>query len=105
MKHILTIILLAFFLAVFTVKSFDSSENVEMVTTLPELNSIKMQRDLEVDIGRLPGVKFVETSLSTRTLMLNYNSKRLSKKSIENTINKWGCTPVDPSFRSIASAN
>ena len=100
----MTIILIALFLAVFSAKTIDSTENIEMVATLPELDSRKMQRDLEVDIGNLPGVGFVETSLSTKTIMLNYNSNKLSKNAIENTIIKWGCTSVDPSFRSIASS-
>ena len=51
-------------LTVFAVKGFGSNEIVEIVVTLPGLDNRGIQKNLQVDMERLPGIKFVETSLS-----------------------------------------
>ena len=103
MKHIFTIILSFIILIAFSAHTIDPLDITEMVTTLPELNSRALQRDIEIDIGNLPGVEFVETSLNSKTLILNYNSRKLSQDTIEQIINKWGCTPIESSFRNVVA--
>ena len=103
MKHIFTIILSFIILIAFSAHTIDALDITEMVTILPELNSRALQRDIEVDFSNLPGVKFVETSLSSKTLILNYNSRILSQEDIKHIINKWGCTPVESSFRNVVA--
>ena len=76
---------------------------VEMVVTLPQLESREMQKNLEVDMHRLPGIKFLETSLSSQTLILNYDPQRITKEKIENVLEKWGCNPGEFSFRNVVS--
>ena len=74
-----------------------------MVVALPELDSREMQRNLEIDISRLPGVNFFETSLSSQTLILSYDSNKLSKEAIDGILKKWDCSPGEFSFRSAVS--
>ncbi len=103
MKQLVYIIFFVAGMTVFTVQAFDSEDMIEMVVTLPELESREMQENLEVDIKRMPGVKFVETSLSSQTLILNYDPQKVSRESIENILEKWDCDPGEFSFRNVIS--
>ena len=62
-----------------------------------------MQKNLEADIHKLSGIKFVETSLSSQTLIINYDSQKLSIQSIDNVLKKWECEPGEFSFRNVIS--
>ena len=90
-------------LTVFAVKGFGSNEIVEIVVTLPGLDNRGIQKNLQVDMERLPGIKFVETSLSSQTLVVNYNSKKVDKSAIENVLKKWDCPIGEFSFRNSIS--
>ena len=103
MKQLVYIIFFIVGMTVFTVQAFDSQDMIEMVVPLPELESREMQKNLEVDINRMPGVKFVEPSLSSQTLILNYDPQKVSKESIENILEKWNCDPGEFSFRNVIS--
>ena len=74
-----------------------------MVVTLPGLNSRAIQMDLEADIHNLPGVQFIETSLISQTLILNYDARKLSLVKIEHILHKWGCGPGESSFHNLVS--
>ena len=103
MKQVIYVILFTTAITVFAVHGFDSQEIMEMVVVLPGLNSREMQNNLELDIHKLPGIKFVETSLSSQTLILNYDSNKLSHQSIEYVLKKWDCNSGEFSFRNIVS--
>ena len=103
LKQLTYVILFTLGITAITVHGFDSQEITEMVVVLPGLNSREMQNNLEVDIHKLPGIKFVETSLSSKTLILNYDSNKLSHQSIEHVLKKWDCNSGEFSFRNIVS--
>ena len=88
-------------LTAFTVQKFDSHDLTQMVVTLPELDSTTMQRDLEEDIHNLSGIKFIETSLSSQTLIINYDARKLSLEKFDHILHKWGCIPGESSFQTI----
>ena len=87
----------------FTVKRFDSPKIIQMVITLPELNSKAMQMDLEADMHNLSGIEFIETSLLSKTMMLNYDSRKLSFKEFDYILQKWGCRAEKSFFHSLDS--
>ena len=74
-----------------------------MVVTLPGLNSKALQMDLEADIHNLPGVQFIETSLISQTLILNYDAHKLSLEEIDHILHKWGCSQGKSSFHNLVS--
>ena len=86
-----------------TLQKLNSKEITQMVVTLPELNSIELQRDLEMDINKLPGIKFIETSLISKTLVLNYDAHKLSLEEVDHILHKWGCSPGESSFHNLVS--
>ena len=101
MKQLLPVILFSILITAFTVQKYDSREITQMVVTLPELNSIALQKDLETDIHNLAGIQFIETSLSSKTLILNYNARKLSLVDVDHILNKWGCSVGEVSFNTI----
>ena len=73
MNQLLPVIIFSTLLTAFTVKQFDSPEIIQMVVTLPQLNSKSLQENLELDIQKLSGIKFIDISLISKTLILNYD--------------------------------
>ena len=103
LKQLLPVILFSILLTAFTVQKYDSSEITQMVVTLPGLNSKALQMDLEADIHNLPGVQFIETSLISQTLILNYDPRKLSLVKIEHILHKWGCSPGESFFQNVVA--
>ena len=103
MKHLFSLFLFSILLTAFTVQGFDSFEITQMVITLPDLNSKELQMDLEKDIQNLSGIKFIETSLLSKTLIINYDARKLSYKEVEHILTKWGCSPGESYFQNIVS--
>ena len=103
MKHIFSLFLFSILLTAFTVQGFDSFEITQMVITLPDLNSKQLQMDLEADIQNLSGIQFIETSLLSKTLIINYDARKLSYQEVEHILKKWGCSPDESYFQNIVS--
>ena len=70
---------------------------------LPGLNSKALQMDLEADMHNLSGIHFIETSLSSQTLIINYDARKLSYQEVEHILKKWGCSPGESYFQNIVS--
>ena len=77
----------------FAVQKNNSAELTQLVVTIPELNSISLQTDLEMDFNKMGGVQFCETSLLTKTMVLKYNSRKIAQPEIKNVFRKWECNP------------
>ena len=101
MKQLLLLIILSIFFAAFTVQKNISAELTQLVVTIPELTSSDLQKKLEVDFSNLGGVQFCETSLLTKTLILKYDSKKLSSDEIEYVFRKWECKPGKFSYQKL----
>ncbi len=102
MKQLLSVILFPILLTAFTVQKFNSNEITQIVLTIPELNSKALQKDLEKDLHNLPGIQFIETSLISKTMVVNYDARKLSSKGIEHILQKWSCSTGELSYHSIS---
>jgi len=88
----------------FTAFAFQKKSPVELtqlVVTIPELNSSKLQKNLESEFKNLGGVKLCETSLMTKTLMMNYDHRKVRQNEIENVFQKWECNPGSYSYQKL----
>ena len=103
LKQLLPVTMFTILLTAFTVQKLDSKEIIQMVITVPELNSKALQNDLEADIHKLSGIKFIETSLISKTLILNYDAHKMSLDEVDHILNKWGCSPGESSFHNLLS--
>ena len=101
MKQLLPLIIISILFAAFAVQKNDSAELTQLVVTIPELNSTSLQKDLEMDFNKMGGVQFCETSLLTKTMVLKYNSYKISQTEIENVFRKWECNPSEYSYQKL----
>ena len=85
----------------FSVQKNNSAELTQLVVTIPELNSISLQTDLEMDFNKMGGVQFCETSLLTKTMVLKYNSRKIAQTEIKNVFRKWECNPREYSYQKL----
>ena len=74
---------------------------LDHITTIPELNSSKLQKNLELEFENLGGVEKCETSLMTKTLMMNYDHRKVGQNEIENVFQKWECNPGNYSYQKL----
>ena len=101
MKHFLLLIIISILLAVFTVQKNDSVKLTQLVVTIPELTTSNLQKNLEIDLKNIRGVQLCETSLMTKTLMLNYDPRKVKKNEIDYVFKKWECKPDQYSYQKI----
>ena len=101
MKQLLLLIIISILFAAFTVQKNISADLTQLVVTIPELTTSDLQKKLEVDFSNLGGVQFCETSLLTNTLILKYDSKKLSLDEIEYVFRKWECKPGKFSYQKL----
>ena len=101
MKHIFSLFIVSILLAAFAVEKNSSVELTQLVVIIPELNSSKLQKKLELEFKNLDGVKICETSLMTKTLMMNYDHRKVGQNEIENIFHKWECNPDSYSYQKL----
>ena len=101
MKQLLLLIIISILFAAFTVQKSISAELTQLVVTIPELTTSDLQKKLELDLSNLGGVQFCETSLLTKTLILKYDSKKVSSDKIEYVFRKWECKPGKFSYQKL----
>ena len=101
MKQFALLIIISIFFAVFTVQKNNPLKLTQLVVTIPELTTSILQKNLELDLNNIRGVKLCETSLMTKTLMLNYDPRKVKQNEIDNVFKKWECKPGQPSYQKI----
>ena len=101
MKHFLLLIIISILFAVVTVQKNNTVKLTQLVVTIPELTNSDLQKNLEIDLNNIRGVRFCETSLMTKTLMLNYDSRRVKLNEIDYVLQKWECKPGQYSYQKI----
>ena len=101
MKQFTLLIIISIFFTAFTVQKNNPIKLTQLVVTIPELTTSDLQKNLELDLNNISGVKLCETSLMTKTLMLNYDPRKVSQNEIDHVLKKWECTTGQYSYQKI----
>ena len=101
MKQLFSLFIISILFAAFAVQKNTSAELIQLVVTIPELNSSELQKNLENEFKSLGGVQICETSLMTKTLLMNYDHRKVGKNEIENVFQKWECSPDSYSYQKL----
>ena len=101
MKQLFLLFIISILFAAFAVQKNTSAELTQLVVTIPELNSSELQKNLENEFKSLGGVKICETSLMTKTLMMNYDPRKVRQSKIYNVFQKWECNPGSYSYKKL----
>ena len=101
MKQLFSFFIISILFAAFAVQKNTPVELTQLVVTIPELNSSELQKNLEVEFKSLNGVQICETSLMTKTLMINYDPQKVRQSKIDNVFQKWECNPGSYSYQKL----
>ena len=101
MKQLFALFIISILFSAFAVQKNTPAELIQLVVTIPELNSSELQKNLEIEFNSLGGVKICETSLITKTLMMNYDPRKVGQSEIDNVFQKWECTPGSFSYQKL----
>ena len=101
MKQLFSLFIISILFAAFAVQKNTPVELTQLVVTIPELNSSTLQKNLENEFKSLGGVKICETSLMTKTLMMNYDPRKVGQSKIESVFQKWECNPGSYSYQKL----
>ena len=101
MKQLFLLFIISILFAAFAVQKNTLVELTQLVVTIPELDSSTLQKNLENEFKSLGGVKICETSLMTKTLMMNYDPRKVRQSKINNVFQKWECSPGSYSYQKI----
>ena len=101
MKQFFLLIIISILFAAVAVQKINPVKITQLVVTIPELNTSALQKKLEIDLNNIRGVKLCETSLLTKTLMLNYDPRKVEQNDIDHVLKKWECTPGQYSYQKI----
>ena len=101
MKQLFLLFIISILFAAFAVQKNTPVELTQLVVTIPELNSSTLQKNLENEFNSLGGVKICETSLMTKTLMMNFDPRKVKTDDIENVFQKWECNPGSYSYQKL----
>lgn len=64
--------------------------DTQLVMRVEGLENMKLQQYIERELSRIKGVDYCESSLLTRTIMLNIDDGFVSQKDLIHVLNKWG---------------
>ena len=101
MKQFALLIIISIFFVAFTAQKNSPIKLTQLVVTIPELTTSNLQKNLELDLNNISGVKLCETSLMTKTLMMNYDPRKVGRNQIENVFQKWECNPGSYSYQKL----
>ena len=100
MKNIF--IILSFFLFLFALNtklSFNQKKSAEVILSVDNMNSTRVLKSIEEDFNDFNGVKFIDASLITETIILEVKNDNIDIPSIDNILSKWGCTMKDIDYK------
>ena len=101
MKQLFSFFIISILLIAFAVQKNTPVELTQLVVTIPELTTSTLHKNLESEFRNFGGVKIFETSLMTKTLMINYDHRKVGQNEIKNVFQKWECNPGSYSYQKI----
>ena len=98
MKDLFTTLIIFTFILIFNIALTSTSSDVEVIIQTPELNDRQIVSKVIDEFNRLSGVSHVEAAISTQTMMIIYDNRKLSNETIRDIFSKWGCSDIDISY-------
>ena len=97
---IISTLLLAFFA---TFISSNQKNKAEVVISVNNLNSPSVISFLEEDFNKQSGIKFIDSSLMSNTIVLEVEDNDIEISTLSNLLENWGCTIESISYRILSS--
>ena len=93
-----TIILLAL-----TINTYNQKNKAEVIINVNNLNSPKIMDSLEKEFNDYSGIKFIDGSLMSNTIVLEVEDNDIQISTLNQLLENWGCTIESISYKILNS--
>lgn len=100
-KYIFIFIISSLFLLVIRTVSNQASPSIQIIINTPSLNSHELVANIQSELSKIKGISYYELSLPSRSVLINYDDKKIDKDDILAVFNKWGCKNYKISYNPI----
>ena len=101
MKQVIAFLLLSF-LCAFISTNTSSGSQTEAVISLDDFSDPQMHKNIKREFSKISGVSLCETSLKTKTVVVQFDQRKFQISDIKNVFNKWECKVKDMSFHNLS---
>ena len=101
MKQVIAFLLLSF-LCAFISTNTSSGSQTEAVISLDGFSDPQMHKNIKREFSKINGVSLCETSLKTKTVVVQFDQRIFRINDIKNVFNKWECKVKDMSFYNLS---
>ena len=102
MKQVIVFLLLSLLCAFISTHTSSRGTQTEVVISLDDFSDPQIHRNIKQEFSKINGVSFCETSLKTKTVVVQFDEHKFQISDIKNVFNKWECKVKDMSFHSLA---
>ena len=88
MKNLIIILLGIFSLTIILNK--ESTKNIEVVITIPNLTEKDLSYNLKNEFQKYSGVTYIEGSSISKTIVLQVEEDKFNQRQVDTLLNKWG---------------
>ena len=102
MKQVIAFLLLSFLCAFISTNTSSGRCQTEAVISLDDFSDPQIHKNIKHEFSKINGVSFCETSLKTKTVVVQFDERKFQISDIENVFSKWGCKVKNMTFHSLA---
>ena len=102
MKQVIAFLLLSFLCAFISTNTSSIGSQTEAIISLDDFSDPQIHKNIAQEFSKINGVSFCETSLKTKTVVVQFDERKFQISDIKNVFNKWECKVKDMSFYSLA---
>ena len=102
MKYIF-IISATIILVALTINNYNQKNRAEVIINVNNLNSPKIMDSLEKEFNDYSGIKFIDGSLMSNTIVLEVEDNDIQISTLNQLLENWGCTIESISYRILNS--
>ena len=102
LKYIFIILITSiFFLLAFN--SYNKNNKAEVIINVSNLNSSKVMESLEKDFNNYSGIKFIDGSLMSNTIVLEVEDNDIEISTLNGLLENWGCAIESISYKILST--
>ena len=101
MKHFVFFLILICLFIVFSIGMAKNTASVQLIVTVPQLESVDIKEKLELEFNKVYGIKESEVSLQTKTVLIEYDHSKVSLSDINSVFQKWDCIPRSYNYQKL----
>lgn len=102
MKYIF-IISATIILVSLTINNYNQKNRAEVIINVNNLNSPKIMDSLEKEFNDYSGIKFIDGSLMSNTIVLEVEDNDIQISTLNQLLENWGCTIESISYKILNS--